>query len=82
MYVNNFSLPKPTPEVLDQCHCVYIGDPAFHVKKMRDWCYEQNLSLVYWELMEVADVSPILDNVAAFWFASGRDATMFSLKYK
>jgi hypothetical protein len=82
MYVNNYTLPRPAQEALDKCFCVYIGDPAFHIKKMRQWCYDQNLSLVYWELQEVADVSPMFDDVAAFYFIDPRDATMFSLKYK
>ena len=82
MHINNFTLPKPPQEALDQCFCVYIGDPAFHIKKMRNWCYEQGISLVYWELQEVADVSPMFDDVAVFYFADARDATLFSLKYK
>jgi hypothetical protein len=49
---------------------------------MRNWCYDNELSLVYWELVETVDVSEYFDEVAAFYFANGRDATMFSLKYK
>ena len=82
MFVNNYSLPKPPDSVLNRCHQVLIGDPAFHVKRMRSWCYENQLSLVWWELVETADVSDYFDQVAAFYFANARDATMFSLKFK
>ena len=79
---NYLDMFRPTDDVLKQCHQVLIGDPAFHIKKMRNWCYDQNLSLVYWELQEVADISPMFDDVAAFYFIDAKDATMFSLKFK
>lgn len=82
MYVNNYKLPRPPDSVLDRCHQVLIGDPAFHVKRMRSWCYDNNLSLVWWELVETADVGTEYDEVAAFYFADGKDATVFSLRYK
>jgi len=82
MHINNYTLPRPADSILNQCHQVLIGDPAFHIKKMRQWCYDQNLSLVYWELVETADVSAYFDVVAAFYFIDPRDATLFSLKYK
>jgi len=82
MHINNYTLPRPADSILNQCHQVLIGDPAFHIKKMRNWCYDNELSLVYWELVETADVSAYFDEVAAFYFANGRDATLFSLKYK
>lgn len=82
MHINNFNLPRPAQEALDQCFCVYIGDPEFHMKKMRQWCYDQNLSLAYCELQEVSDVSPMFDNVVAFWFIDPADATAFTLKFK
>lgn len=82
MYVNNHSIPVPPKEVLDKCHQVLIGDPAFLMWKMKRWCREQNLSLIYSELVETADVSAVFDEVAAFYFIDARDATMFSLKFK
>ena len=82
MYVNNYTITRPAEELLDQCHQVFIGDPAFNVKKMRNWCWDNELSLVWWELVETADFSLEFDQVAAFYFIEGKDATMFSLKFK
>ena len=82
MYVNNYNIPVPPKEVLDQCHQVLIGDPAFLMWQMKRWCREQDLSLVYSETVETADVSAMFDEVAAFYFIDGKDATMFSLKFK
>jgi len=82
MYVNNYTLPDPPKDVLDQCHQVLIGDPAFKMWQMKRWCREQDLSLVYNEIVETADVSGEFDHVAAFYFGEARDATMFSLRFK
>jgi hypothetical protein len=82
MHVNNYTLPRPTDEALDKCHQILIGDPVVPMWRMKKWCYENNLSLVWYELVETADVSPTVDAVAGFWFIDGRDATLFSLKYK
>ena len=82
MHVNNFSLPKPPYEVMSQCTEVLIGDPTVHIKKMRNWCYENDLLLVWWELRDVSDHSYIHDEIAAFYFGREEDATMFTLKFK
>jgi hypothetical protein len=81
MYINKSDLTPP-PAVLDQCHRVLIGDPAFVMWKMKRWCKEQNLSLLWTELVETSDVSAMFDEVAAFYFTEARDATLFSLKFK
>jgi hypothetical protein len=82
MYVNNWALPRPTKEVLDQCHLVMVNDPAFHMWAMKKFCREQNLSLVWTELVETLDVSEYFDEAAAFYFIDPADATLFRLKYK
>jgi hypothetical protein len=82
MHVNNYTIPSPPQDLLDQCHQVLIGDPAFHIKKMRNWCIENELSLVYWELVPVMDVSNQFDECAAFYFIEAKDATAFTLKFK
>lgn len=82
MHVNNFSLPRPPEKALDQCHLVVVNDPAFRMWAMKKWCREQNLSLMWSELVETSDVSAYFDEAAAFYFIDARDATMFSLKYK
>ena len=81
MYINKSDLTPP-PAVLDRCHRVLIGDPAFVMWKMKRWCKEQNLSLLWTELVETSDVSAMFDEVAAFYFTEARDATLFSLKFK
>lgn len=82
MYVNNVDLTPPQA-VLDQCHCVFISDPAFIMWKMKKWCHENSLSLMWSELVDTADVTGSqYDEVAAFWFIDPADATMFSLKFK
>jgi hypothetical protein len=82
MHVNNFELPRPADKVLDRCHAVYIRDPAFRMWQMKQYCREQNLSLVWSELAETSDVSAYFDEAAAFYFIDPADATFFSLKYK
>jgi hypothetical protein len=82
MYVNNWALPRPTEEVLDQCHLVVVNDPAFRMWAMKKFCREQNLSLVWTELVETLDVSEYFDEAAAFYFIDPADATLFRLKYK
>ena len=82
MYINNFELPRPPEEVLDRCHEVTIGDPAFRMWQMKRYCREQNLSLVWSELVETSDVSAFFDEACAFYFIDPADATLFTLKFK
>ena len=82
MHVNNFSLPRPTEEALDQCHAVYINDPAFRMWAMKKFCLENTLSMVWSELVDTTDVSAYFDEAAAFYFVDPADATLFRLKYK
>jgi hypothetical protein len=81
MYVNNVDLTPPQA-VLDRCHQVLIGDPAFVMWRMKRWCKEQELSLLWTELIETADVSSQFNEVAAFYFIDAADATAFALKFK
>lgn len=82
MKVNNYTLSEPPQQVLDQCHQVLIGDPAFRMWAMKKWCWENDLSLLHSEIIETADVSVEFDHVAAFYFTKAKDATAFTLKYK
>jgi len=82
MHVNNWTLPRPEQDLLDQCHAVFIGDPAFIMHKMKKWCYENNLSLIWSELADTSDIDYNYDHVAAFYFIDARDATLFNLKFK
>ena len=82
MHVNNFTLPRPPEQALAQCHAVYINDPTFRMWKMRKYCQEQNLSLIWSELVDTTDVSAYFDEAAAFYFIDPADATLFTLKFK
>ena len=82
MYVNYYELPKPTEQVLDQCHLVVINDPAFRMWAMKKFCFEQSLSLIWSELVDTTDVSAYFDEAAAFYFIDPADATLFRLKFK
>jgi hypothetical protein len=82
MHVNNYTLPRPKESALDQCHVVYINDPAFRVWAMKKYCTENKLSLVWSELVDTTDVSAYFDETAAFYFVDPADATLFTLKFK
>jgi hypothetical protein len=82
MHVNNHLLERPGQDLLDQCTEVFIGDPAFRMWEMKRWCWENNISLAWSELVETSDVSAYFDETAAFYFIDPADATAFSLKFK
>ena len=82
MHTNNWTLPRPPEEVLNQCHQVLIGDPAFRMWQMKRYCRDNNLSLVWSELVETTDVSVYFDEVSAFYFIDPADATLFRLRFK
>ena len=82
MHTNNWTLPRPPEEVLSKCHKVMIADPAFRMWQMKRYCREQNLSLVWSELVETSDVSAFFDEACAFYFIDPADATLFRLKFK
>jgi hypothetical protein len=81
MYVNKADLTPPQ-QALDQCHAVYINDPAFRMWAMKKYCRENNLSLMWSELVDTTDVSAYFDEACAFYFIDPADATLFSLKFK
>jgi hypothetical protein len=82
MHINNWTLPRPPDDVLERCHQVLIGDPAFRMWQMKRYCRDNNLSLVWSELVETTDVSVYFDEVSAFYFIDPADATLFTLKFK
>ena len=82
MHVNNYELPRPAESALDQCHAVYINDPAFRMWAMKKYCWANKLSLVWSELVETSDVSAYFDEACAFYFIDPADATLFTLKFK
>ena len=82
MHINNWTLPRPPDAVLERCHQVLIGDPAFRMWQMKRYCRDNNLSLVWSELVETTDVSVYFDEVSAFYFIDPADATLFRLRFK
>ena len=81
MYVNNVDLTPPQG-ILNQCHQVLIGDPLHLMWQMKKWCRENDLSLMWSEMMDTSDASYTHDYIAAFWFIKAEDATAFTLKFK
>jgi hypothetical protein len=73
---------RPTESQLDQCHLVVIADPAFRMRAMKTWCWENHLSLIWSEILDTTDVSYTYDQVAGFYFIDEKDATVFTLKFK
>jgi hypothetical protein len=82
MHVNTWTVPRPPDQVLAHCHEVIINDPAFRMWKMRQFCREQDLSLLWSELVDTTDVSAWFDEACAFYFIDPADATLFRLKFK
>lgn len=82
MYVNNVSIPKPPPHLLAKCTSVVLGDPKTPMWQMRRWCRENDLSLVWAELVDVEGFSVKYHTIVAFYFIDGQDATAFTLKFR
>jgi hypothetical protein len=82
MHINNWTLPRPPDTVLERCHQVLIGDPAVRMWQMKQYCRDNNLSLIWSELVETSDVSVYFDEVSAFYFIDPADATLFRLRFK
>jgi hypothetical protein len=60
---------------------VLLGDPKTVMWKMKKFCRESDLSLVWSEINDVSDHSYVYDMIAAFYFIDEQDAIMFRLKY-
>jgi hypothetical protein len=73
---------RPTDAQLDQCHLVAVGDPSVRMREMRTWCWENNLSLIWSEVLDTTDVSYTYDHVAGFYFIDEKDAMVFTLRFK
>ena len=73
---------RPDDELLEQCHVVTVADPAFRMRDMKKWCWDNKLSLIWSEIVETMDISPTHDHVAGFYFVEAKDATAFTLRFK
>jgi hypothetical protein len=73
---------RPAQHLLDQCCLVAIADPAVRMRAMKTWCWENNLSLFWSEVLDTTDLSYTYDQVAGFYFIDEKDATVFTLRFK
>ena len=81
MIYNNFTTFEPPREVLDQCQQVLLPDREASMREIRNWAYAYCESFIWAEIMDTSDVSYNYDSVAAFYFYSESDATLFRLKW-
>ena len=82
MIYNNFTTFEPPREVLDRCIQVCLADREASMREIRNWAYAHCESFVWSESLDTSDVSYEYDTVAAFYFYSESDATLFRLKWK
>jgi len=84
MIVNNTNI-SPPQELLDKCQQVLIADPRERLgakpREIKKWAQTYCRSFVWFELMDVSDVSPLYDVVCAYYFSDPRDVTMFTLRW-
>jgi hypothetical protein len=73
---------RPPFQVLETCHLVKFGGRMFIMREMKKWCLEQQLSLVWAELIYTSDIDYRYKHIAGFYFIEAKDATLFSLKFK
>ena len=81
MHVNNYTLEKPSFDVLVKCHLVTLSGRMFIMREMKKWCLEQQLSLVWSELIYTSDVDYRYKHIAEFYFMNPQCATLFKLKF-
>jgi len=61
---------------------IHICDPVpGAVDDMLDYCQENSLSLIKFEISDVSDVSGQWDTIATFTFMKHDDATLFKLRW-
>ena len=79
---NYLDMFKPPDDVLKQCTLVRFYDITTPPWRMKKWCRSNDLSLVWFEFLDMADLdSSQYDTLYKFYFIDPRDATVFSLKY-
>lgn len=80
---NYMDLFKPPQHILDQCVEVVFYDIDTPPWRMKKWCRANNLSLIWFEFLDLADLSSsIHDSAYLFYFIDEHDATMFRLKFQ
>lgn len=80
---NYLDLFKPPQDILDQCTLVQFYDIETPPWKMKKWCRANDLSLVWFEFLDMADLdSSMHDSLYEFYFIHPHDATLFRLKFQ
>lgn len=83
MHVNTYEPVKPPQHLLDLCTEIVFYDIDTPPWRMKKWCRENKLSLVWFEFLDLADLSSsIHDSAYIFYFIDAEDATIFTLKFK
>jgi hypothetical protein len=82
MLDDNLDLLRPVHQLLDNCAVIYIGDPVFPRRAMKSFCFENNLSLVWCELLDDWQVVGKDSIGVLFYFTQAKHATLFSLKFR
>jgi hypothetical protein len=75
MHINNFTLPTPPQALLDKCHKVVIPDGEIRFWKMKRWCRDNDMSLMWADFNDLSEAS-------VFYFIEAADATAFTLKFQ
>ena len=82
MHVNTHMLPRPPDHLLDLCTLVKFYDIDTPPWRMKKWCRENDLSLMWFEFLDLADLSSSQhDSAYLFYFIDEPDATLFRLKF-
>lgn len=80
---NYLDLFKPPQHLLDLCTLVKFYDIDVPPWRMKKWCRENDLSLMWFEFYDLADLdSSIYDAGYEFYFINKHDATLFRLKFQ
>ena len=84
MHINTHDAPlKPPQHLLDFCAEIVIYDTATPPWRMKKWCRENALSLVWFEFLDLADLASSQHDAAyIFYFIDAADATAFALKFR
>jgi hypothetical protein len=83
MHANTYILPEPPQDLLDQCTLVKFYDTTTPPWRMKKWCRENELSLMWFEFLDMSDLdSSLYDVVYKFYFIDAEDATIFRLKFE
>jgi len=64
------------------CHTVSLNDIWQTEIEIVGWCWQNNLSLVKHDCIDISDFSLEVDTVSTFWFLEEKDAMLFKLRWE